>query len=53
MLSQVKFALSGKELSPQASVVLFKSKVLAVRFDSLVPSDKQSLERYIFKSISS
>jgi two-component system, chemotaxis family, chemotaxis protein CheY len=53
MLSQMKFALSGKEISPQASVVLFKSKVLAVRFDSLSPSDKQSLERYIFKSISS
>jgi two-component system chemotaxis response regulator CheY len=53
MLSQMKFALSGKEIAPQASVVLFKAKVLAIHFDSLSQSDKQSLERYIFKSISS
>jgi two-component system chemotaxis response regulator CheY len=52
-LSKLQFVLSGKELAPSASVVLYKSKVLAARFDTLSPADKKALERYIFKSISS
>ena len=52
-LSRLQFALSGKELAPAASVVLYKSKVLALRFETLSPTDKKALERYVFKSISS
>jgi two-component system, chemotaxis family, chemotaxis protein CheY len=52
-LSKLKFSVSGKELEPLASVVLYKSKVLALRFQSISPADKKALERYIFKSISS
>ena len=52
-LSRMEISLAGKVLSPSASVVLYKSSVLAVRFDILNPADKKTLERYIFKSISS
>lgn len=52
-VSRLQFSLSGKELAPSGSVVLYKSKVLALRFDILSPADKKALERYIFKSISS
>jgi len=52
-ISRMEIALAGKTLSPSASVVMYKLKVLAVRFDILNPSDKKALERYIFKSISS
>jgi len=52
-LSRMEIALAGKVLAPSASIVMYKSKVLAVRFDILNPSDKKTLERYIFKSISS
>jgi CheY-like chemotaxis protein len=52
-LSRVTFSLPGRELSPSASVVLLKSRVLALKFESLAPADATALERYIFKSISS
>jgi two-component system chemotaxis response regulator CheY len=52
-VSRMEIALAGKVLGPSASVVMYKMKVLAVRFDILNPSDKKALERYIFKSISS
>lgn len=52
-VSKLQFSLSGKELSPSGSVVLYKAKVLALRFDIINPADKKALERYIFKSISS
>ncbi len=52
-VSRMEIALAGKVLTPSASIVMYKSKVLAVRFDILNPSDKKALERYIFKSISS
>ncbi|MGO9307817.1 MAG: response regulator [Spirochaetia bacterium] len=52
-LSRMEIAIAGKVLTPSASIVVYKSKVLAVRFDILNPSDKKTLERYIFKSISS
>jgi two-component system chemotaxis response regulator CheY len=52
-LSRMEIALAGKVLTPSASVVIYKSKVLAVRFDIINPADKKALERYIFKSISS
>ena len=50
---KLQFSLSGKELAPSASIVLYKAKVLALRFDIINPTDKKALERYIFKSISS
>jgi len=52
-VSRLRFSLSGKELAPSGSVVLYKAKILALRFDILSPTDKKALERYIFKSISS
>lgn len=52
-VSRLQFSLSGKELAPSGSVVLYKAKILALRFDILSPADKKALERYIFKSISS
>jgi two-component system chemotaxis response regulator CheY len=52
-ISRLVFALAGKELAPSGSVVLYKSKVLALRFDIINPHDKKALERYIFKRISS
>ncbi len=52
-LSRMEISLAGKVLTPSASVVVYKSKVLAVKFDILNPADKKTLERYIFKNISS
>ena len=52
-VSRMEIALAGKVLGPSASVVMYKLKVLAVRFDILNPADKKALERYIFKSIAS
>lgn len=52
-IDHMEFAVSGKELRPSSSVVLYKSKILALRFDVMNPTDKKALERYIFKSISS
>jgi two-component system chemotaxis response regulator CheY len=52
-VTRLEFSLSGKELAPSGSVVLYKAKVLALRFDIMNPADKKALERYIFKSISS
>ena len=52
-LTGMEISLSGKELRPSSTVVMYKLKVLAVRFEILTPTDKKALERYIFKSISS
>jgi DNA-binding response OmpR family regulator len=52
-LSRTEISLAGKVLNPSASTVLYKSNVLAAKFDILNPNDKKALERYIFKSISS
>jgi two-component system chemotaxis response regulator CheY len=52
-LSRFSFSLPGKELAASASVVLLKSRVLAVRFESMSTSETTALERYIFRSISS
>ena len=52
-ISRLDFALAGKALAPSGTVVIYKSRVLAVRFDTMSPSDRQVLERYIFKRISS
>jgi CheY-like chemotaxis protein len=52
-LSKMEISLAGKILTPSSSLVIYKSKILAVRFDILNPPDKKALERYIFKSISS
>ena len=52
-IPRIEFALGGRELAPSASVVLLKARVLALRFESMAPADTKSLERYIFKKISS
>jgi len=52
-LTRMEIALAGREITPSASVVVYKARILAVRFDILSPTDKRALERYIFKSISS
>jgi len=52
-LPRMDFALSGKTLSPSGTIVLSKSRIVAVRFDAMSASDRQALEKYIFKRISS
>ena len=52
-LSRIEISLAGKVLNPSASTVLYKSRVLATKFEILNPADKRTLERYIFKRISS
>jgi len=52
-IPRLEFALAGKALAPPGSVVICKSRVLAVRFETMSASDRQGLERYIFKRISS
>jgi two-component system chemotaxis response regulator CheY len=52
-LARLDFVLDGKTLAPSGSVVVYKPRVLAVRFEAMNAADRQSLERYIFKRISS
>jgi two-component system, chemotaxis family, chemotaxis protein CheY len=52
-IPRLEFALGGRELAPEATVVLLKLNVLALKFDSIAAADTRSLERYIFKKISS
>ena len=52
-VARLDFALDGKALAPSAGVVVYKPRVLAVRFEAMNATDRQSLERYIFKRISS
>jgi CheY-like chemotaxis protein len=52
-IPRLEFVLGGRELAPSAAVVLLKTRVLALRFESMAPADTKSLERYIFKKISS
>ncbi len=53
LLSRVTFSLPARELKVSASVVLLKSRVLALKFETMSPTDTAALERYIFRSISS
>jgi hypothetical protein len=52
-IGRLEFSLGGREIAPPATVVLMKSRLLALRFEGIAPADKKSLERYIFKKISS
>jgi len=52
-IPRLEFTLDGKALSPRGTVVVYKPRVLAVRFESMSSADRQNLERYIFKRISS
>lgn len=52
-IRKLHFSLGGREMAPSATVVLMKSRLLALKFDAIGPTDKKSLERYIFKKISS
>jgi two-component system chemotaxis response regulator CheY len=52
-VSKLQFSLGPRELSPSAIIVVFKANILALRFEYLAVADKNALERYIFKRISS
>jgi len=52
-LTRTEVSIGGRVLTPSASAVMYKSNVLAAKFEILNPNDKKALERYIFKSISS
>ena len=52
-VDKLQFVLAGRELSPAGVVILLKARVLALRFESLGRADTLSLERYVFKRISS
>lgn len=52
-VARLDFVLDGKALAPSGSVVVYKPRVLAVRFEAMNAADRQSLEKYIFKRISS
>jgi len=52
-IPRLDFALDGKALGPAGSVVVYKPRVLAVRFETMSAAHRQNLERYIFKRISS
>jgi two-component system chemotaxis response regulator CheY len=52
-IPRLDFSLDGKALAPSGVVVIYKPRVLAVRFETMSSPDRQNLERYIFKRISS
>ncbi len=52
-IAKLQFTLGTKELSPSAIIVLVKANIVAMRFETLNPTDKTALERFIFKQISS
>jgi len=52
-IARLDFALEGRALAPSGVVVIYKPRVLAVKFEAMSASDRQSLERYIFRRISS
>ena len=52
-IPRLEFTLDGKALSPTGTVVVYKPRVLAVRFESMSGADRQNLERYIFRRVSS
>lgn len=49
----IQFTLSRKQFSPPGKVVLFREKLLALRFDYLNIEEKTTLARYVFKRIAS
>lgn len=52
-IPDIKFTVNSKQFSPSGKVILNKSNLLALRFDSLNLGEKTNLARYIFKRISS
>lgn len=52
-IPNIQFILNRKQFSPPGRVILFKEKLLALRFDSLNLGEKSTLARYVFKRISS
>lgn len=52
-IGKLQFALGPRELAPSALIVMFKGNLLAVRYENLGTQDKTTLQRYIFKKISS
>jgi DNA-binding response OmpR family regulator len=52
-IPSVQFTLLRKQFAPPGKVVLFKEKLLALRFDFLTIAEKAALARYVFKRIAS
>jgi CheY-like chemotaxis protein len=48
----LQFNLGTNSLSPSGHVVLFKEKLLAIRFGPLSAEDRNNLARYIYKKLS-
>jgi hypothetical protein len=47
----LQFSLERRQFAPPGKVVLFREKLLALRFDYLTIAEKTSLARYVFKRI--
>jgi two-component system chemotaxis response regulator CheY len=52
-IPSIQFTLLRKQFAPPGKVVLFKEKLLALRFDFLTIGEKTTLARYVFKRIAS
>jgi len=50
-IPRIEFILSRKQFAPPGKVVLYKEKLLALRFDFLTVAEKTTLARYVFKRI--
>lgn len=51
-IPKLQFNLGTNLLSPSGNVVIFKEKILAIRFDLLPTKDRENLASYIYKRIS-
>jgi two-component system chemotaxis response regulator CheY len=52
-IPSIQFTLLRKQFAPPGKVVLFKEKLLALRFDFLTIAEKTTLARYVFNRIAS
>ena len=52
-IPSIQFTLSRRQFAPPGRVILYKEKLLALRFDYLNVAEKSTLARYVFKRISS
>ena len=50
-ISKLQFALGAKELTPSGTVVIYKEKIIALRFGSINADAKHSIARYIYKRL--
>jgi two-component system chemotaxis response regulator CheY len=50
-IPRIEFTLSRKQFAPPGKVVLYKERLLALRFDFLTVAEKTTLARYVFKRV--